>query len=613
MAAGLLGCSANGSSPATSSGSGSGTDGGVPEAGAQCGQCFGGNYTPCNADGTPGQSVSCDGKVCVVGLGCAKCAPGAELCVGNEVHKCGSDGMSSDEVVQVCDVAHGDLCADGKCGAACDLAAEQASNVGCEFWAVQLDQIDYLGNDPVDMPWGVVLSNASQTEANVTIEQNDAPQGQPLSTVAIQQVTVAPGQLQVALLPVRPLDCGVKHNDPAAPGTCLSSQAFRIKSSSPIVVYQYNVFPNSWSNDASLLLPTSALGKIYRVIGWQAGHPVSVPQFNTPVDRSYVTVVGTTDNTHVAVRPSWRIRGNPPIAATGPGGQIDVTIGPFDVLNLETDDGTMQDPKETVTDLSATIVESDKPVAVFTGVETAGAPGWVDVPTPGGYPVGTPCCLDHLEEQMFPVESVGTHYVIARSPVRSTSTFREPDVIRFLGVAETANVTTSLPPPYDSFTIQPGEVKTTWTQDNFVAESDKPIMIGQILVSQAWVDGPSIGDPSLTVFPPVEQYRTEYVMLAPSSPAPYVPWLQHWFVISAQTGTDVLLDGQTTAACHTEPAGTVQGVSYETRWCPVQEGPHNLSGTKPFGATVYGYGSAGSYAAAGGADVKHIYDPPPLK
>ena len=40
---------------------------------------------------------------------------------------------------------------------------------------------------------------------------------------------------------------------------------------------------------------------------------------------------------------------------------------------------------------------------------------------------------------------------------------------------------------------------------------------------------------------------------------------------------------------------------------------HSLTGDKPFGIVAYGYGSAGSYAFAGGADVKHIYDPPPIK
>jgi hypothetical protein len=191
--------------------------------------------------------------------------------------------------------------------------------------------------------------------------------------------------------------------------------------------------------------------------------------------------------------------------------------------------------------------------------------------------------------------------------VRSTSSFREPDVIRFVGVAEPATVTTNLAAPYDSFTIQPGEVKTTWTQDNFVATSDKPVMIGQILVSNQYVDGPAIGDPSLTVMPPVEQFRTEYVILSPSG------WTQSWIVITEELGSKIMLDGAFATGCIIEQAGTVAGVDYETRRCQVSAGVHRLSGDKPFGIVAYGYGSAGSYALAGGADVKHVYDPPPLK
>ena len=203
------------------------------------------------------------------------------------------------------------------------------------------------------------------------------------------------------------------------------------------------------------------------------------------------------------------------------------------------------------------------------------------------------------------MESIGTHYVVARSPVRSTGSFREPDVIRFVGVAETANVSTNLSPPYDNFTIQPGEVKTTWTQDNFVAVSDKPVMIGQILVSNGYVDGPYIGDPSLTVMPPVEQFRSEYVFMQPGG------WTQSWVVISNEVGSTITIDGSTNAACISEGAGEVLGVMYESKRCLVSAGVHRLSGDKPFGIVAYGYGAAGSYAFAGGAAVKPIYDPPP--
>ena len=54
-------------------------------------------------------------------------------------------------------------------------------------------------------------------------------------------------------------------------------------------------------------------------------------------------------------------------------------------------------------------------------------------------------------------------------------------------------------------------------------------------------------------------------------------------------------------------------VSYESRRCVIQEGAHRLAGDKPFGVVAYGYGPVGSYAFAAGADVRRIYDPPPLR
>lgn len=593
-----------GGSGGTGTGAGAGTGG--LGGGEECNFCFGNTYTPCD-NGKAGTPVKCDTGVCAPGIGCAECAPGGGVCSGNEVHQCSSDGKVTGTVIQVCDPNKGEICSGGKCGTLCDLAADQPSNVGCEFWAVDLDQQDSF-NDPASAPWGIVLSNASDTPADVTIEINEAPVGQPLSVNAIAEVNIPANDLKQVILPTRELDCGTKPNDFASPGTCLSSRAFRITSTAPIIVYQFNVFANAYSNDASLLLPTSALGKLYRVIGWGAGHPVQVPIVGLGIDRSYVTIVGTKPGTTVKVSPSWRIKGNPPIAATMPGEDITVTIGPFDVLNLETDDATFQDDPKTVADLSGTVVQASAPVAVFSGVESTGAPGSaVDVPTPPGWMSGDSCCLDHLEDQMFPIESVGTHYVIARSPVRSTSSFREADVIRFVGVAEAATVTTNLPPPYDTFSIAPGEIKTTYAQNNFVAGATKPVMIGQILVSNEYVDGPALGDPSLTVMPPVEQFRSDYVILSPGG------WNQSWVVIVEPAGAATKLDGNPTTGCIVEPAGAVEGTSYQSKRCQVQAGVHKLSGDMPFGIVAYGYGSAGSYALAGGAAVKHVYDPPPLK
>ena len=50
----------------------------------------------------------------------------------------------------------------------------------------------------------------------------------------------------------------------------------------------------------------------------------------------------------------------------------------------------------------------------------------------------------------------------------------------------------------------------------------------------------------------------------------------------------------------------VHGVNYEQVTCPVSEGQHTVAGTDPFGITVYGYYNVGSYAFAGGSDLKII-------
>ena len=488
----------------------------------------------------------------------------------------------------------------------CDDAANKPSNFGCEFWAVDMDQQDAF-NDPASAPWGVAISSAGFGTTEVSIEINLAPPGQPLDLMLVKQLSVGQDEVVPVELPTRELDCGAKPNDYNAPGTCLSSRAFRITSSAPIVVYQFNVFKNAFSNDASLLLPTPALGKYYRVVGWPAGHPVKLLDI---IDRSAVTIVGTAPDTTVTVIPRWRIKGNPPIAATKPGDLIVVKLGPFDVLNLETDDGTFQDNVKTIADLSGTSITSDKPVAVFSGVESTAAPGGVlEIPTYPDWVDDNTCCLDHLEEQLFPVESIGAKYVITRSPIRSTGSYHEPDVIRFVGAAEDAAITTNLPPPHDKFLLKPGEVRTTWADADFVATGTKPFMIAQLLISQEYVDGPYTGDPALTVFPPIAQYRDQYRILTPTDDGVW-GWQTNYVVLATEPANVITLDGVAPADCVITPAGTVDGADYESRRCPVDAGVHVLKGTTPFGVIAYGYAPAGSYAFPGGADVEPIYTPP---
>lgn len=560
------------------------------------------------ADSQPLEDALSDGETTDSSTDVHVCEPGVAVCEGEEVRICLPDGSGLGDVVETCDGVAGEVCVGGMCKTACQMAFEKPSSAGCEFWAVDLDQQDSM-NDPASATWGVLISNPGQTVATVIVEINQAPLGEALNLSQVDQLLVQPGDLVTIPMPTRELDCGTAPNDYASPGTCLSSQAIRLTSTIPVVAYQFNVLENAYSNDASLLLPTSALGTQYRILGWGAGHPIPLdfPGMPRIVDRAYVTIVGTQPVTTVLVRPSWRIKGNPPIAATAAGGEIQVVLGPFDVLNLETDDATQDDPVLSVADLSGTSVVASAPVAVFSGVESAGVPGAFDIPTYPSWTEGDSCCLDHLEEQVVPANSIGSHYVVARSPVRSTGGFREPDIIRFVGLAEEATVATTLPAPFNLFTLSPGEVRTTWAQDNFVVDATHPIVVGQLLVSSQYTEGPGLGDPSLVMMPSVEQFLTEYQILTPGG------WTQSWIAVSTPIGADLVIDGLPAANCISEPAGTLLGVAYVSLRCPLTEGVHKVSSALPIGVVAYGYGDNGSYALVGGVNAIYFYDAPPMQ
>jgi len=528
------------------------------------------------------------------GLGANGCTKGGKTCVGNDIHECGEDGGVG-AFVKSCDDT-GEFCMAGACGTGCDAAAGQPSNVGCEFWAVDLDNEYSSFNDAAGMPWGVVISNFGQVDANVTIEVNDAAPGQPTKLTTVTTKQIGAGKLVEVELPTREVDGSTSADN--GPGTMLSSNAFRISSDRPVVVYQFNNMRHSYSNDASLLVPTNGLGNVYRVLGWPTANPITVGGLGVAgiPDHSFVTIVGTSSGTKVKVTLGGPIVGGGSVQATVKGGVVEATLGPFDVLNLES--------SGLPGDLTSTIVESSAPVAVFTGGERGIAPLKDGPPPPPGYQQSDLCCTDHLEEQLFPVTAGGKSFVITRSPIRSTGSYVEPDILRFMGVAATTTVKTSLPAPDDQFTLQPGEVRDTWTTKDITVDATEPVMIGQIQVSQGFTDNPKYGgDPSLTIFPPIEQFRRDYLFNVPTS------WEVDYVVIAAEVGSKVTIDGADPQGCVVASASA----KYEARRCEITEGPHRMNGTAPFGIVAYGYGLHGSYAFVGGANVKKIYEPPPLK
>ncbi|MCA9686116.1 MAG: IgGFc-binding protein, partial [Myxococcales bacterium] len=481
--------------------------------GLECGFCEGTVYTPCDPNNQPGEPEDCYeiDEVCVSGQGCLPCYPGVNTCDGNTVVVCDENGQPG-ETVEECDSQAGEVCSEGICASACAVADDTPSNIGCEFWAVDLPNTRGL-DDASKEPWGVVLANAGQTPADVIIERNIAALGEPDNLVVLEQTTVPPGLLKTIQLP-RAEITGWTADTPEPPGptgTAKTNNGFRITATAPIVVYQFNTFTNDFSNDASLLLPSSGLGTVHRVIGYSTANPIApIPLAGVP-DRSSVAVIGTQDGTTVKIRPGTTTASDMQgIVQAEPGDEITVFLNEWEVVNIAS--------RGIPGDMTGTVVESDKPVAVFSTGERAIAPSYA----PDGLPMPPDwdpqmsdlCCTDHIEEQVFPATSLGSNFVVAHSPLRNDGGWIEPDILRFMAVAEPATVTTSLPPPRDQFVLQPGEMYETWAQEDIIVQSTTPIMVAQILVSQTYTEA-FIGDPSLTYFPPVDQYRDRYVFLTP--------------------------------------------------------------------------------------------------
>lgn len=569
--------------------------------------CVGNRVVSCSGGAMTDVETCTAPEVCARGLGCTACIPGYARCDGTTITRCRADGSGYDPEM-TCPV--GEVCyAGGRsagCTNACDAAVESRSNLGCEYWAVDLDN-EYantlLGeNDAASAQFAVVLANPGDTPANVRVEVNDAIIGDPLALREVASgVVPARGVLQLDL-PKREVDGSTDAGHSDGPGTFTSSRAFHIVSDFPVVAYQFNPIIQQFSNDASLLIAEAGLDNHYRVLGWPTANPVAIIPAPGLPDHSFVTIVGTEPGTLVTVRLGGAVVAGNRTVATPAGGTITATLGPFDVLNLESDG--------IPGDLTGTVVESSAPVAVFSGGERGIAPVNTDrIPFPPGDPVTDWCCTDHLEEQVFPTSAWGSTFVLTHSPVRSNTGWVEPDIYRIIADREPTTVTTNLPGADASFTLAPGEWREFYAQRSFVLSADHPVSIEQILVSQQFLPGwrPGAGgDPTMTLFPPYEQFRERYVFLTPTT------FTEDYIVVALPEGASVLIDGldvqgdEFQTRCVYENAGTIEGVEYIAATCTVEDGPHELASDRPVGLMVYGYYNVGSYGYAAGTDLERI-------
>ncbi|MFH1434844.1 MAG: IgGFc-binding protein [Pseudomonadota bacterium] len=573
-------------------------------------RCFGSMFQECE-DGVWVDKEDCAAGdlICNDDYGCVVCHPRQTYCVGPLLYQCNEDGTGG-ELIADCEEISGSTCdpATGSCVSLCDAAASERSNVGCVYWAVDLDNGENSIDNAAGAQFAVAVANVdTRHTATVTAQMDESAYGNPPATVEVEVADVDPGSIHIFNLPRRDIDGPniTEHTDDG-PQSGLSSRAFKLTSTIPVVAYQFNPIVQAFTNDASLLIPESGIDTLYYVITLPPANPMPVPGLLPAPNRSYVTVVGTQENTTVSVIPSYDIEASiPPIPAgyaavpaIRAGDIYQATLGPFDVLNLE--NRAMAGLFDELPDLTGTVVESDKPVVVFAGVDMTVIGD--ELPPGCSDPSDCNCCAEHVEQQVIPKTAMGKKYVVTRSPVRSSGGYIEPDYYRVMAAKDDTVVTTNLA-EHPTFTLGELEWIEFKAKTGFVLEASKPVHVVQYLTAQQQCTD-YIGDPALVPFPAVEERRPYYVFTTG------INFARNYAVISMPDGFDATLDDADIASlCGPgDLTGELDGFTYRQYTCEIVEGSHVVDGgLQPVGVTVYGYYAAGSYGYPAGSNLTRIF------
>ena len=585
-------------------------------------RCVGDSVAESCVGGHWGGGVPCaeSGRVCEEDLGCVMCHPDSTRCESDDVMVCAADGLSW-VYERTCDRDAGETCdpVSGVCINPCARATSERSNIGCEYWAVDLDnaensisgrQVDFAAN----AQYAVVVANLSDTySSEVVVDRDMGLPGEPHDLLEIDRATLDPGDLHIFYLARLDVDGENAEGVDDDPQTGLSRRVYRIKSSIPVVAYQFNPIEQAFSNAATVLLPTTALDLEYVGAIWPPANPMQLGAFLPHPNRDTVTIVGVEDGTTVWVTPTYAIFagvGQPeagilPIDGFDAGVEAEFVLDQFDVLNLENQ--AMMRLLDPLPDLTGTVVRSSRPVAVFMGVDLAVVGDQI---LPGDPTPEDPdnCCAEHMEAQVPPISSLGQNFVVSRSPIRGSepAVWTEYDYYRVLAVRDGTHVTSTASEARD-FTLNAGEWLEFKSREGFILQSDpSPVIVAQYIVSQEqcynW-RGPAGGDADMVYVPPVEQRRNTYIFATGEG------FSENWAVVSMPEGTTATIDGDDVeATCrpmYTD--GDLEGVTYRAYHCLIVDGRHDVTSTGVVGVMVFGYYAVGSYQYPAGSEMRRIF------
>ncbi len=485
------------------------------------------------------------------------------------------------------------------CTAVCTVPVTIAPTYrGTEFWAVSTTNSDLVGGGAFHFAVAVGNSNDVAVTATITGGALTAP----------MTLSVPPHSAQTQILPwVTSLShntsyfagdlslccdaecCGMDSTCTVAGGepsvsSLVPNGAYHIVTSAPVSIYQFNPLEfstnslcenatNSYTNDASLLLPTTAVTGNYLVLAHNAFSSAG----------SFVAITAThPGTTHVQVNLSTDITPGPGVNAAAAHTSQTYSLQQGDVVQLVSMSGTAL--TFLAYDLTGTEIQADNPVVVFAGVDC----------TFMSYPRGDQYACDHIEQELFPIETWGRDVVVSQLQDRAPD---EKYMVRVLS-GSANNQITFVPPVHISAVLSRGGYVEFESTRDFEVTATAPILVGQYMEGQDTTPGATVGDPAFVLEVPAPQYRQEYTFVVPST------YTASYLNIVVHTGSGFLLDGR--------PHGGHYAPVYGTTWSvwrlPISPGSHRVDSTDghPFGLKVIGVAPYTSYMYPGGLDLQSL-------
>lgn len=341
--------------------------------------------------------------------------------------------------------------------------------------------------------------------------------------------------------------------------------AVHIVSDQPIAVYGLN--RRFQTTDTYLAHPVNVLGSSYRAMGyaWLQNDLLS-----------QVAIIATEDGTRVTITPSARTQKGKPA-----GRPFDIKLDRGDVYQII----PKYDPS-TKSDLTGTMIEADRPIAVFSGHNCAYVPD----------PRVKACNL--LVEQLPALRSWGRQFFVGTLAGRSSS------VIRVLAAEDSTLV-------FENnrlvAVLMAGEFYENKNQtQHTMVTSSRPVLVAQF--SKGFDNGDDVGDPMMIIVAPTEQFLAGYRFATPVRGS----WHHYINLIVPTRSLDLLrLDGVPIDRDSFHPFGLSL---YSIAQVEVSYGTHVITGPEPFGLYSYGFGyddaAYDAYGNGGGQSMEQVIQYP---